>query len=352
MRNNNDNNMIQCPSPIIKSTNITMAHGGGGRQMHQLIENLFIDTFASDELKEGHDGAVFAGQNSRFAFTTDSFVVNPLFFPGGNIGSLAIIGTVNDLAMCGARPLYISTGVIIEEGFPVGTLTEIVLSMKIAADSAGVRIVTGDTKVVEHGKGDGVYINTSGIGVMDHQLDIAPKSIKPGDSILINRDIGCHGIAVMSIREGFQFETAIESDMAPLADTVMTMIDNEINIKCLRDLTRGGLASALTELAGSSQLHFALEEKSIPISPAVNNACEILGLDSLQVANEGTLVLFVSQSDAEKALNVMQNDLNWPNASIIGQVYDDANDLVTLKTNLGTERIITMPAGEQLPRIC
>lgn len=352
MQNDNDDNMMQCPSPIQKYDNITMAHGGGGRQMHQLIEKLFIKTFDSDELKKAHDGAVFGSQNGRYAFTTDSFVVSPLFFPGGDIGSLAVNGTVNDLAMCGARPLYISTGFIIEEGFPIETLTEIVHSMKIAADRANVKIVTGDTKIVEYGKGDGVYINTSGIGIIDHQLDISPTSIKPGDSILINRDIGCHGIAVMSIREGFQFETAVESDNAPLVDTVMTLIDKKINIKCLRDLTRGGLASALTELAGSSQLHFALEEKSIPISPEVNNACEILGLDALQVANEGTFVIFVSSRYAEKAVNILKNDLNWMNASIIGQVVDDENDLVTLKTNLGIERIITMPVGEQLPRIC
>ncbi len=352
MQNNHDDNLIQCPSPTQEYNNITMAHGGGGSQMNQLIENLFIKIFDSDELKRAHDGAVFSNQSDRYAFTTDSFVVSPLFFPGGDIGSLAINGTVNDLAMCGARPLYISTGFIIEEGFPVKTLTKIVHSMKIAADRTSVKIVTGDTKIVEYGKGDGVYINTSGVGIIDHQLDILPTSIKSGDSILINRDVGCHGIAVMSIREGFQFETNVESDCAPLAKTVMTLIDKKINIKCLRDLTRGGLASSLTELAGSSRLHFALEEKSIPISPGVNNACEILGLDPLQVANEGTFILFVSPHDAEKVKNILQNDLSWPRASIIGQVVDDECDLVTLKTNLGTERIITMPAGEQLPRIC
>lgn len=332
--------------------NITMAHGGGGRQMRHLIENIFIKTFDSDELRKTHDGAVFESQKGRYAYTTDSFVINPLFFPGGDIGSLAVYGTINDLAMCGARPLFISTGFIIEEGFPIKTLAEIVRSMKFAADRTNVQIVTGDTKIVEHQKGDGIYINTSGIGIIEHQLDISPASIKPGDSIIINRDIGCHGIAVMSIREGFRFETTVESDCAPLVDSVMTLIDNKLHINCLRDLTRGGLASALTELADSSQLHFALDEKYVPISPEVNNASEILGLDPLQVANEGTFILFVSSDDAEKAKNILKNDLNWPNASIIGQVFDDNNDLVTIKTNLGTERIITMPAGEQLPRIC
>ncbi|MFH2036616.1 MAG: hydrogenase expression/formation protein HypE [Candidatus Zixiibacteriota bacterium] len=329
-----------------------MAHGGGGRQMHQLIENLFISKFDSDELKKAHDGAIFPGQNKRYAYTTDSFVVHPLFFPGGNIGSLAVYGTVNDLAMCGAKPLYMSTGFIIEEGFSIEVLTKIVGSMKTAADRAGVKIVTGDTKIVEHGKCDGVYINTSGVGIINHDLDISPTSIRPGDAILINRDIGRHGIAVMSIREGFQFETNIESDCAPLAETVMRLIDNNINIKCLRDLTRGGLASALTELAGSSRLHFSLEENCLPVSSPVNNACEILGLDPLLVANEGAFLLFVSSNDAEKTRNILQSDLDWPDASIIGRVVDDGSDLVTLKLNLGTERIITMPAGEQLPRIC
>ncbi len=352
MRDDNDNKMVQCPTPVQQHVNITIAHGGGGSQMHQLIEDLFIKIFDSEELKRAHDGAVFNGQKKRFAFTTDSFVVSPLFFPGGNIGSLAVLGTVNDLAMCGARPLYISAGFIIEEGFSVEMLNQITHSMKIAADKTNAKIVTGDTKIVEHGKGDGVYINTSGIGIMDHELDISPTSIEPGDSIIINRDIGRHGIAIMSVREGLQFETSIESDIAPLANSIIALIENDIRIRCLRDLTRGGLASALTELAGSSRLHFVLEERSIPVSSAVNNACEILGLDPLQVANEGTFILFAPQSDAEKALNILRNDLNWPEASKIGRVVDDENGLVTLVTVLGAERIITMPAGEQLPRIC
>ncbi len=320
--------------------------------MHQLIEDIFINIFDSGELKKGHDGAFFNGRDSRYAFTTDSFVVKPLFFPGGNIGSLSVIGTVNDLAMCGARPLYLSVGLIIEDGFSIATLTEIIQSMKTAADHTGIRIVTGDTKVVEHGKCDGIYINTSGVGIINHQLDITPESIRPGDLILINRDIGCHGIAVLSVREGMQFESAIKSDCASLAKTVMTLIDDKINIRCLRDLTRGGLASGLNELSGSVNLHFSIDEKSLSVSPAVTGACELLGLDPLQVANEGTFILFAPASDAKKALNILKNRLNWNDAAVIGRVEDDKNNLVTIKTTQGTERIIMMPAGEQLPRIC
>lgn len=304
------------------------------------------------ELSKGHDGAVFTNQNKRYAFTTDSFVIKPLFFPGGNIGSLSVIGTVNDLAMCGAKPMYLSAGLIIEEGFSMETLKEIVQSMKTAADSAGVQIVTGDTKVVEYGKCDGIYINTSGVGIIDHQLDICPQSIRQGDAIIINRDIGRHGVAVLSIREGLQFETKIESDCAPLAASILTLIENNIQIKCLRDLTRGGLASALTELAGSAMLHFAINEEEVTISTEVNNACDILGLDPLQVANEGTFILFVAEDEAVKTLNILKKQLNWKEASIFGQVLDDSKDMVTIKTTLGTERIITMPIGEQQPRIC
>jgi hydrogenase expression/formation protein HypE len=332
--------------------NITMAHGGGGRLMHQLIEELFVGTFNSKQLKNAHDSAVFELHEKKLAFTTDSFVVKPLFFPGGDIGSLAVYGTINDLAMCGARPLYISTGFIIEDGFSLETLSTVVHSMKAAAAGENVEIITGDTKVVEHGKGDGVYINTSGIGIIEHDLEIAPSSIKSGDKIIINRDIGCHGIAVMSVREGLHFETSIESDCAPLAKSVKTLLDNKVNIHCLRDATRGGLSAVLTELAGASRLHFILDENKIPILDEVNNACEILGLDPLRVANEGAFVLFVPASDADKTLSILQDDMKWADVSIIGEVSDDADDLVTLKTILGTERIIAMPLGEQLPRIC
>ena len=224
--------------------------------------------------------------------------------------------------------------------------------MKIAADSADVQIVTGDTKVVEYGKCDGIYINTSGVGSIDHQLDICPQSIKSGDAIIINRDIGRHGVAVLSIREGLQFDTKIESDCAPLADSIITLIEFDIQIKCLRDLTRGGLASALTELAGSANLQFSIDEEKVPISIEVNNACDILGLDPFQVANEGTFILFVSGSDAERALKILKNKLNWKDASIIGQVNNSSMNMVTIKSKLGTERIITMPIGEQQPRIC
>ncbi len=245
---------------------VVLAHGGGGTLMHRLIDEIFVRTFDSDELRRGHDSAVLTNMSGRIAFTTDSFVVKPLFFPGGDIGRLAICGTVNDLAMCGARPRYISAGFIIEEGLPIETLRRIAGTMKSTADSIGVEIVTGDTKVVERGKCDGLYINTSGIGSIEHELVISPASIRSGDAILVNRDIGCHGIAVMSVREGLSFETEIQSDCAPLADTVRELIDGGTRINCLRDLTRGGLAAGLTELSLAANLSFVVDEQSVPVS--------------------------------------------------------------------------------------
>jgi hydrogenase expression/formation protein HypE len=326
---------------------VLLAHGGGGRLMHQLIEKLFLSAFDNPLLQARHDGAVFSAGGARLAFTTDSYVVQPLFFPGGDIGTLAVNGTVNDLAMCGARPLFLSAGFIIEEGLPMETLWRIATSMRRAADAAGVQLVTGDTKVVDRGKGDGLYINTSGLGVIEHPLAIGPASVRPGDALLLSGDIGRHGIAIMAAREVLAFETTIESDCAPLAGTVRSLLDAGIEVHCLRDLTRGGLAGALMEIAGAAAMRIQIEEAAIPVREEVQGACEILGLDPLQVANEGRFVAFVPDGEAERALAVM-----GAGARLIGRVREAGPGMVTLKSRIGAVRILDMPAGEQMPRIC
>jgi hydrogenase expression/formation protein HypE len=341
-----------CPIPISEYPNIMMAHGGGGRLMNQLIEKIFFSAFSNKSLENRHDGAVVKFGNTRLAFTTDSYVVQPLFFPGGDIGTLAINGTVNDLAMCGATPLYLSAGFILEEGLPMETLWKIVQSMQEAARIAGVQIITGDTKVVDRGKGDSVFINTSGIGIIEHNLDISPSSIRPGDTVILSGDIARHGMAVMATREGLAFESTIESDCAPLASLVSKLIGNGVEIHCLRDLTRGGLASALVELSESSKSHIEIEENLIPVQENVRGACEILGLDPLYVANEGRMVIFTRPQDAEKAISILRNDSLAANAAIIGQVMPRRSTLVTIKSSIGVSRIVDMFSGEQLPRIC
>jgi hydrogenase expression/formation protein HypE len=341
-----------CPISISEYSNIMMAHGGGGRLMNQLIEKIFLSAFSNNSLENRHDGAVVRFGNTRLAFTTDSYVVQPLFFPGSDIGTLAINGTVNDLAMCGATPLYLSAGFILEEGLPMETLWKIVQSMQEAARIAGVQIITGDTKVVDRGKGDGVFINTSGIGIIEHNLDISPSSIRPGDTVILSGDIARHGMAVMATREGLAFESTIESDCAPLASLVSKLIGNGVEIHCLRDLTRGGLASALVELSESSKSHIEIEENLIPVQENVRGACEILGLDPLYVANEGRMVIFTGPQDAEKAISILRNDSLAANATIIGQVMPRRSTLVTIKSSIGVSRIVDMFSGEQLPRIC
>ena len=293
LMNLNNNFQFSCPIPKSDYESILLAHGGGGKLMHQLIDKIFKAAFENPALETEHDGAVIRLDSDKLAFTTDSYVVNPLFFPGGDIGSLAINGTINDLAMCGARPLYISVGFIIEEGFPIDKLWRIVLSMRAAADNTGVKIVTGDTKVIDKGKGDGVFINTAGIGSIEHGLSIKPSSVKPGDMIILSGDIGRHGIAVMSQREGLTFETTIGSDCAPLAEPVMKLLRSNVEIHCLRDLTRGGLATALVEIANASGLSIEIEEKTISVLEEVQGACEILGLDPLYIANEGRFIAIV-----------------------------------------------------------
>jgi hydrogenase expression/formation protein HypE len=329
-----------------------MAHGGGGRLMQDLIEQVFVREFSNAALEERHDGATLEIGGQRLAFTTDSYVVRPLFFPGGDIGSLAVNGTVNDLAMCGARPRWLSAGFIIEEGLPVETLRRVAASMQRAAAAAGVQLVTGDTKVVDKGKGDGVFLNTAGIGVIEHAQTIAPRAVRPGDVVLVSGDVGRHGMAIMSVREGLAFESAIESDCAPLAGMVLALLDAGVEIHCLRDLTRGGLAAALNEIAVAAHLQIHVEETAIPVTDLVRGACEILGLDPLYVANEGRLVAFVAPEHAERALAILQQ---WPQgagAAKIGEVRSEPAGLVTLQSVIGVARVLDLLSGEQLPRIC
>jgi hydrogenase expression/formation protein HypE len=319
----------------------------------QLIENVFLPAFGSPVPGERHDGAVFDLAAGKFAFTTDSYVIQPLFFPGGDIGELAVNGTVNDLAMCGAKPLYLSVGFIIEEGFSMETLRRIALSMKSAAEAARIRIVTGDTKVVNRGKGDGVFINTSGIGRFIAGQPIVPASVCAGDAIILSGDIGRHGIAIMAVREGLEFESVIESDCAPLNGIVSSLIESGMEIHCLRDLTRGGLAGALVEIAEASGFHCEIREKDIPVREDVRGACEILGFDPLYVANEGRFAAFVPNHEAERALEILRRHPLGEGAQIIGFVNKNVNPgLVTMRSSIGASRVVDMISGEQLPRIC
>jgi hydrogenase expression/formation protein HypE len=341
-----------CPLPLSRYPNVLMAHGGGGTLMHRLLEDVFGRAFSNPILDARHDSAQFSVPPGKLAMTTDSYVVRPLFFPGGDIGSMAVHGTVNDLAMSGARPLYLSCGFIIEEGLPMETLWRVVCSMGRAAQKCGVSIVTGDTKVVDKGKGDGLYINTTGIGVIEHSLSIVPQSVQPGDAVIVSGDLGRHGMAIMAVREGLEFESAIESDSAPVVDPVLALVKAGIEIHCLRDLTRGGLASALNEIAEAAGVKIAIEQKAIPVREDVNAACEMLGLDPLHVANEGRFVAFVAAADADHALKILRGHEVCAQAALIGRVVEKSAPLVTLRSAIGAARILDMPSGEQLPRIC
>lgn len=341
-----------CPIPISQYPQVMLAHGGGGKLMHQLIEHMFVPAFGNPLLANRHDGAVFGVTDGKMAFTTDSYVVKPLFFPGGDIGSLAVNGTVNDLAMCGARPLYLSAGFIIEEGFEMELLWKIVNSMKRAADDAGVMLATGDTKVVDKGKGDGIFINTAGIGVIGDGIEIGPEKVGTGDAVILSGDLGRHGISIMAAREGLEFETTLESDCAPLAELVMRLLSEGIRVNCLRDLTRGGLASALIEIAEASSLGIRVTENEIRVAEDVRGACEILGFDPMYLANEGRFVAFVENADAEMALEIIRQDGKGREASLIGRVTGESNGRVVLESRIGADRIVDMFSGEQLPRIC
>ncbi len=347
-----------CPLPLRDYPNVVMGHGGGGKLSAELIEHLFLPAFEHGAPTILGDSAVLeiaallTAQGDRLAFSTDSYVVRPLFFPGGTIGDLAINGTVNDLAMSGAQPLYLSVGFILEEGVALHTVGEIAQAMGKAAQRAGVRIVTGDTKVVDRGHGDGVYINTSGIGIIPAGVSIGPQRARPGDVIIVSGEIGLHGMAIMSVREGLEFETQIESDSAPLHGLVATMLESAQAVHVLRDPTRGGVASTLNEIAQASQVGIAIEERLLPVPASVHSACEILGMDPIYVANEGKLIAIVAAEAADALLAKMQQHPLAAKATIIGQVVEAHPGMVVSKTGIGGTRVVDMQIGEQLPRIC
>ena len=343
---------LSCPLPASPRAYVLIGHGGGGKLMADLIEQLLVPAFENEYLKERHDGAVVECGDRKIAFSTDSYVVNPLFFPGGDIGSLAVFGTVNDLAMCGARPLYLSCGLILEEGLALETLSRIVHSMRQAARDSGVQLVTGDTKVVDRGKGDGLFINTAGIGLVESGTPICPASICPGDAVLVSGDVGRHGMAIMAVREGLEFESSIESDSACVADMVLNLLKAGIHVHCLRDLTRGGLASALVEIAEAAHLPIEIAETSVPVIDQVRGACEILGLDPHYVANEGRFIAFVPPDQVDAALQIIKSHPHGGQASQIGEVGQGKSGIITARSPLGTRRIIDRLSGEQLPRIC
>jgi len=344
-----------CPIPLKNYPTIVMGHGAGGKMMNDLIQHLFASEFHNDLLAQLGDSTALklsANSGQRLAFSTDSFVVSPLFFPGGDIGELAVNGTVNDLAMSGAKPFFLSAGFILEEGLEMETLGRVSASMAQACKRAGVQVAAGDTKVVEKGHGDGVYINTTGIGLIPEGVDIAPTNAKPGDAVIVSGRLGDHGIAIMSVREGLQFESEIKSDTAPLNGLVAEMLAASKEIHCLRDATRGGLSAVLNELAVASKVGIEFEEDKVPVSPAVNAACEMLGLDPFYIANEGKLVAFVPQAQAEEILAVMKNNEYGKEAIIIGHVTEEHPGRVVAKTVIGSSRVVDLPAGELLPRIC
>ena len=336
----------------IKNGVVDMTHGSGGRAMAQLIAELFVKYLDNDLLRQGNDQAAFEVQSGRMVMSTDGHVISPLFFPGGDIGSLSVHGTVNDVAMSGAKPLYLSAAFILEQGFPLGDLEKIVISMAKAANAAGVPVVTGDTKVVERGKGDGVFITTTGVGVVPEGVNVSGDRAKPGDAILLSGTLGDHGVAIMSSRENLEFETSIESDSAALHTLVADMVAVAPSINCLRDPTRGGLATTLNELAKQSNVGMRLHESAIPIKPEVKAACELLGLDPLYVANEGKLICICPQPEAQRLLKTMQDHPLGKEASIIGEVIEDNGCMVQLETSFGGSRIVDWLVGEQLPRIC
>lgn len=329
-----------------------MPHGAGGRTAAQLIEELFVAAFDNAWLRQGNDGACLAMPPGRMVMATDAHVVSPLFFPGGDIGSLSVHGTVNDVAMCGATPLYLSASFILEEGFPLRDLKRIVTSMAIAAREAGVSIVTGDTKVVERGKGDGVFISTTGVGVIPDGIDIGGANARPGDAVLVSGHIGSHGVAILSQRESLAFDTEIRSDSASLNGLVARMLAAVPRVRVLRDPTRGGLATTLNEIARQSGVGMLLDEAAIPVLPQVGAACEFLGLDPLYVANEGKLIAICPEEDAESLLAAMRSHPLGAHAARVGTVIEDAHRFVQMKTRLGGRRIVDWLSGEQLPRIC
>ena len=340
------------PKLNIKHGVIDLSHGSGGRAMAQLIDQLFLPAFNNEWLAQKNDQACFSVSAGRMVMTTDAHVVSPLFFPGGDIGSLAVHGTINDIAMAGATPLYLSASFILEEGFPIRDLQTIVTSMASAAQQANVAIITGDTKVVERGKGDGVFITTTGVGIVPAGIHISGDRARPGDRVIVSGYIGDHGVAIMSRRNNLQFFTTIESDTDPLHDLVSHMITATPDLHCLRDPTRGGIATTLNEWAVQSQVGFIIDENNIPIRTEVASACELLGLDAMYVANEGKLLAICAAEDVEQLLHTMRAHPQGIHAAVIGEVIDDPRCFVQLKTKLGGMRMMDWLTGEQLPRIC
>jgi hydrogenase expression/formation protein HypE len=329
---------------------IQMGHGSGGRMMHRLVRDYFAPAF---DLKTLNDSAVIDGFSpGRLAVTTDSYVISPLFFPGGDIGVLSVCGTVNDLAVSGARPMYLTAGFIIEEGFPLDDLERILRSMRAVADEAGVKVVAGDTKVVDRGKGDGVFINTAGFGIVEDGVDISPLNMRPGDKVIVSGSIGNHGVAVMAQRSGISFDPPLESDVRPLNGLVGVMLEKTDNIRVMRDPTRGGLATTLKEFANDSGLGIVIEEGLVEVRPGVKGACDLLGLDPLYIANEGILVAVVGAADAGALVDEMRKTEAGADAAVIGEVVEIPAGTVLLKTGIGGSRIVDMLTGDQLPRIC
>ena len=350
--NHDPGNLLACPAPLREQRRIVLGHGSGGKLSAELLATVFLGAFHNDVLDRLDDQAVVDLGSSRLALTTDSFVVTPLFFPGGDIGKLAVHGTVNDLAMCGARPLYLAAAFILEEGLELDELRRVVESMRTAADDAGVQLVTGDTKVVERGKGDKLFLTTTGIGVIDRPVHISADQARPGDQVIVSGTIGDHGMAIMSTREGLQFEGEIRSDTAALHGLVDAMLCASTEVHAMRDPTRGGLATVLNELAGRSGVEIHIRERDIPISEGVRAACEILGLDPLYVANEGKLVAIVAPKAADRIVAAMRAQPLGRDARVIGEVAAGRAGLVTMTTEIGGTRVVDTLYGEQLPRIC
>lgn len=342
-----------CAPPLTHNEQIVMGHGAGGRMSHQLIQKAFVSAFQNTALNAGDDAAlVEPGLRQKLSISTDAHVVSPLFFPGGDIGKLAVCGTVNDVAMLGAKPLYLTAGFILEEGLPMDTLKRVVESMRLAAEEAGVQIVAGDTKVVQKGKADGMYITTAGVGVVHEDVNVSGANAKPCDVVILSGTIGDHGIAVLGARGELGFQSSLQSDVAPLNHLIAAMLDACPNVHVLRDPTRGGLATTLNEIAVQSNAGILLKEETIPVHPEVNAACEMLGFDPLYVANEGKLVAIVPKEEAEKVLAVMKSTRYGEGAVVIGEVVAEPKSRVLLKTVLGSTRVVDMLAGEMLPRIC
>ncbi|WP_284059232.1 hydrogenase expression/formation protein HypE [Streptomyces sp. AS02] len=341
-----------CPAPLRDRPRVVMGHGGGGALSAELVQQIFAPAYGGEALSQMGDAAVLSLGGARLAFSTDSYVVRPLFFPGGSIGDLAVNGTVNDLAMSGARAAYLSCGFILEEGVELDTVTRVAEALGAAARTAGVEVATGDTKVVEAGHGDGIYLNTAGIGVVPAGVDLRPQRVVPGDVVIVSGAIGVHGVAIMSVREGLEFGVEIESDCAALGGLVEAMLAVTLDLHVLRDPTRGGLAASLNEIAAASGAGVVIRERDVPVPPAVANACAILGLDPMYIANEGKLVAFVPREHADAVLAAMRAHPLGTDAAIIGEAVDSHPGMLVARTGLGGTRVVDLPLGEQLPRIC